>query len=268
MPLTCPPPLAFAPGGQACLGCAAGTYGPAGSCAACPPGTLCPGLTEAPLFNFSSAWPALRRLATGAAQPACRQPGTYTSEASAAAAPSSLFGPMPVTIVGLAGIATVGMLLAVSFYICECLLTRTCAHNSATPTLSSVLPLFLLYLYNPLPGLVGGANTAHSSARRLLQAAQKARIKAALFSVLQSADLFTRPYSARLADMRKAPEADHEVDLKRSPLGGAFTLIGITSVGVLAAALVLLRNADNVLVQSSFSVVKGKELADYGACGY
>ncbi len=226
-PLTCPLPLrpsAFAGFGSdslalatslSCLGCASGTLGTVPACTPCDGTAFCPGITSRPLFNFSGG-------ASASGAPRALMQGSGT--------PTSPFSACPVLASFTRSVATTTLASAA---------TSTAFFGAPLPTTSSqsLLAWFVIFsLLFTLAMFVACSRTAENATG----------CSALPLRALKAVDLFSM---------------NHKVEDKTSPineatpLGGLFSLMGLTTLLTYAAYMVATWVQDNTLVQKSLATM-------------
>ena len=226
-PLTCPAPLrpsaffGFASDDQAlpqslsCLGCASGTLGSVPACAPCDSSSFCPGLTSRPLYNFSADTGA-----GGAPRALAQGSGAPTSPFLACPAlASSTLSAAPTTLVSAA--------------------TSTIFFGVPLPTTSSqsLLAWVVIFFWLAiLAALIAFSRTTDSATG----------IAALPLRALKAVDLFSMAHKVQ----------DKSSPIKEAtPLGGLFSLMGLTTLLTYAAYMVATWLQDNTLVQKSLATM-------------
>ena len=226
-PLTCPAPLrpsafvGYASDAQAlpqslsCLGCASGTLGSVPACAPCDSASFCPGFTSRPLYNFSAD-------AAGGGAPRALAQGSGT--------PTSPFLACPV-LVSLTKSASPTTLASAA--------TSTIFFGVPLPTTSSqsllawVVIFFWLAILSMLIAFSRTSENATGFAALPLRA-------------LKAVDLFSM---AHKVEDRSSPIKE------ATPLGGLFSLMGLTTLLTYASYMVATWLQDNTLVQKSLATM-------------
>ena len=226
-PLSCPLPLrpsAFAGYGSdavalaqslSCLGCASGSSGIVPSCAPCNGAALCPGFTSRPLYNFS-ADATIR----GAARALAQGSGAPTSPFSACPALASFSSSVAAT--PLASAATSTVFFGVPL--------PTTSSQSLLAWLVIFSWLFILALLVVFSRATENATGCSALPLRALKALD-------LFSMNHSVEDRTSPIKLT------------------TPLGGLFSLMGLTTLLTYAAYMVATWLQENTLVQQSLATM-------------
>lgn len=230
-PLTCPSPLrpsayaGFNSDSQAlaqslsCLGCAYGTSGTVPFCTPCSGNAFCPGLTSRPLFNFSDP--------TGRSSSS----SSSTMGGSGSPAPSSPFSACP----SLALLAQASPSSPSS----GALAASSQIFGTPLPTTAAQCLLAWLVLFALL---LGGALCL----AWLRPTVESTGICALPLRALTACDMFSMSH---LVEERTGPMKES------TPLGGLFSLMGLTTVLTYAAYLVATWVQDNTLVQQSLATM-------------
>ena len=226
-PLTCPLPLrpsafpSFSSDALAlaeslsCLGCASGTAGTVPACTPCGGAAFCPGFTSRPLFNFSAD-----ASTSGAARALLQGSGAPTSPFSSCPALASLTSSVAATTLASAA-------------------TSTAFFGTPLPTTStqSLLAWFVIFsLLFTLAMFVAFSRTAENATGYV----------ALPLRALKTVDLFSMNHRVkdRTSPMNEA-----------TPLGGLFSLMGLTTLITYAAYMVATWLQDNTLVQQSLATM-------------
>jgi hypothetical protein len=231
-PLSCPPPLrpsAYAASAtdaaalaqsRSCQGCLPGTSGVLPACAACRPSDQCPGLTSRPLYNFS----ADAVVASGGAPRALAPGGGGTP-------PTSPFSACP-ALASLTGSVAAAATQASAA-------TSTVFFGVPLPTTSSQSLLAWVVIFTwlfILAMLVAFSRTSENATG----------CSALPLRALKAADLFSLHHNVN--DMTSPIKV-------ATPLGGIFSLMGLTTLLTYAAYMVATWLQDNTLVQQSLTTM-------------